>query len=70
MLTIENVEDIVNQHSQRIYTPRIEGRWIVWNCVVSVQTMGKFVERVKEEGIPAFCRKGTFGVLASAVEEF
>jgi len=50
----------------RIENPRESGKWIIWDCSKSPQTMQKFVARVKKEtGQPAFCRDGKFGVLAA-----
>lgn len=45
---------------------RESGKWIVWDCGHSAQTMSKFVGRVKRDTRqPAFFRSGTFGVLAA-----
>lgn len=48
--------------------PVVSGKWLVWRCTKSAQTMQKFIGRVNDEGIACFCRDGKFGVLRSDVE--
>lgn len=51
--------------AHRLSNPRASGKWIVWDCAVSAQTMEKFAARVKRDtGRPTFLRDGKFGVLA------
>lgn len=66
-----NNEELINE-VEEILANRVEhgtsvsdGKWIVWKCALSAQTMAKFVGRVKSQtGQPAFFRSGKFGVLA------
>jgi hypothetical protein len=59
--------EIVREHlGHRIEgEPREDGKWLVWDCRFSAQTMDKFVGRCKRDGVTAFFRAGRFGVLAS-----
>lgn len=64
---IDRVQDIA---AHRIKSPRVEGDWMIWDCNVSVQTMGKFVARAKAAGYrSAFVRPGRFGVHLDDIDE-
>ena len=61
---IEKVESICAH--RLVSDAHIGGKWIIWNCDLSPQTMAKFIDRVKQQtSQPAFFRGGRFGVLAT-----
>ena len=49
--------------------PVRSGKWLVWKCNKSGQTMLKFVGRVSDLGVACFCRDGKFGVLADDISD-
>lgn len=67
MATIKTITDIMGHRIAG--EPTRSGKWLVWRCTKSAQTMAKFVGRVSDEGVHCFCRDGKFGVLAADIDE-
>ncbi len=66
MTTIADVTAIMGHRIEG--EPVTTGKWLVWRCTKSAQTMSKFVGRVSDMGVRCFCRDGKFGVLAADVD--
>lgn len=65
MTTIDTIKNILGHRIEG--DPVRSGKWLVWRCTKSPQTMDKFVGRVRDEGATCFCRDGKFGVLADDI---
>ena len=65
MTSIDTIKSIMGHRIDG--EPVRSGKWLVWRCTKSAQTMAKFVGRVSDEGVRCFCRDGKFGVLAEDI---
>jgi len=70
MKEYSRIEEFTSIFGHRLTdTVNNDGKWIVWGCVHSTQTMAKFIRRAKKEGFSsAFCRDYKVGVLVRELE--